>query len=136
MAGARPASRRDFSPNDGRAGAARDCELLVDDATTEANVRARCVFPGAENIRSYQIPTVDSWIRDYGPNFLVSDKLQFVAESPEKILAKTNDKLKFVGHSLAYNDWIFNAWGNKYEELKQDDSIPRAFGELAERATV
>jgi agmatine deiminase len=26
--------------------------------------------------------------------------------------------------SLAYNDWIFNAWGNKYEELKKDDSIP------------
>ena len=25
---------------------------------------------------------------------------------------------------LAYNDWIFNAWGNKYEELKKDDSIP------------
>jgi agmatine deiminase len=26
---------------------------------------------------------------------------------------------------LAYNDWIFNAWGNKYEELKKDDSIPK-----------
>jgi agmatine deiminase len=25
---------------------------------------------------------------------------------------------------LAYNDWTFNAWGNKYEELKKDDSIP------------
>ncbi len=25
---------------------------------------------------------------------------------------------------LAYNDWVFNAWGNKYEELKQDDAIP------------
>jgi agmatine deiminase len=25
----------------------------------------------------------------------------------------------------AFNDWIFNAWGNKYEELKKDDSIPR-----------
>lgn len=75
--------------------------LLVDDAETEAAVRARCVFPGAENIRCHQIPTVDSWIRDYGPNFLVNDKNQ-----------------------LAYNDWIFNAWGNKYEELKRDDSIP------------
>jgi len=99
--------------------------LLVDDAATEAKVRARCGFPGAENIRCLQLPTVDSWIRDYGPNFLVSDKLQFVAESPEKILAKTNDNLKFVGHSLAYNDWIFNAWGNKYEALQQDDSVPR-----------
>jgi agmatine deiminase len=25
---------------------------------------------------------------------------------------------------LAYNDWLFNAWGNKYEELKRDNSIP------------
>ena len=80
--------------------------LLVDDANTESAVRARCAFPGAENIRFHHIPTVDSWIRDYGPNFLVSDKLQ-----P-------------VGHRLAYNDWIFNAWGNKYQELKKDDAIP------------
>ncbi len=76
--------------------------LLVDDRATEATVRARCTFPGAENIHYHQIPTVDSWIRDYGPNFLVAEK-----QAP-----------------LAFNDWIFNAWGNKYEELKQDDSVP------------
>ena len=68
---------------------------------TEEVVRSRCTFAGIENVRFHQIPTVDSWIRDYGPNFLVNDK-----------------------NELAYNDWIFNAWGNKYEELKQDDSIP------------
>ena len=102
--------------------------LLVDDEQTEASVRARCTFPGAENIRFHQIPTVDSWIRDYGPNFLLSDKtsdtLKFVDDSPKKTLAQADDKLKCVGHPLAYNDWIFNAWGNKYEELKKDDSIP------------
>jgi agmatine deiminase len=103
--------------------------LLVDDETTEAAVRSRCTFPGAENIRFHQLQTVDSWIRDYGPNFLlsdnnVSDKLQFVADPGGKPHAQPNDKLKLVGHSLAYNDWIFNAWGNKYEELKRDDSIP------------
>ena len=75
--------------------------LLVNDAEAEAAVRARSVFPGAENVRYHQIPTVDSWIRDYGPNFLINDKIQ-----------------------LAYNDWIFNAWGNKYEDLKKDDAIP------------
>ena len=73
--------------------------VLVNDAATEAAVRGRCNFSGAENIQFHQIETVDSWIRDYGPNFL-------------------------VGKGLAYNDWIFNAWGNKYEELKQDDTIP------------
>jgi agmatine deiminase len=75
--------------------------LLVDDAETEASVRARLTFPGADNVRCHRIPTVDSWIRDYGPNFLINDKGE-----------------------LAYTDWIFNAWGNKYEDLKRDDSIP------------
>ncbi|MCM3903057.1 MAG: agmatine deiminase family protein [Pyrinomonadaceae bacterium] len=75
--------------------------LLVDSAEAELGVRSRCNFAGAENIRFHQIPTVDSWIRDYGPNFLLNTRGE-----------------------LAYNDWIFNAWGNKYEELKQDDSIP------------
>jgi agmatine deiminase len=75
--------------------------LLVNDEGTEEAVRARCEFPGAENISFHQTVTVDSWIRDYGPNFLISER-----------------------EELAYNDWIFNAWGNKYEELKKDDSIP------------
>jgi agmatine deiminase len=75
--------------------------LLVNDDATEKLVRQRCSFPGAQNIRFRQIETVDSWIRDYGPNFLINGKAE-----------------------LAYNDWIFNAWGNKYEELKKDDSIP------------
>jgi agmatine deiminase len=76
--------------------------LLVDDGATEAAVRARCKFEGSENIRFQRIPTVDSWIRDYGPNFLIND-----------------------GGELAFNDWIFNAWGDKYDELKRDDAIPQ-----------
>jgi len=76
--------------------------LLVDSLEIEQQVAARCTFPGAENIRFIRIETVDSWIRDYGPNFLIDSK-----------------------GSLAYNDWIFNAWGNKYEALKKDDQIPR-----------
>ena len=76
--------------------------LLVDDEATEQAVRQRCSFPGAENIRFHHIPTIDSWIRDYGPNFVVNRDGR-----------------------AAFNDWIFNAWGNKYETLKQDDGIPR-----------
>jgi len=122
--------------------------LLVDDEATERAVRARCDFNGAGNIHFHRLPTVDSWIRDYGPNFLVrdnalSDKLQFVDDVAKDLLGvpaagalgkglllKDNDKLKFVGHlvghlgELAYNDWVFNAWGNKYEELKKDNFIP------------
>ncbi len=108
--------------------------LLVDDEETEQFVRARCTFAGTKNIRFRRIPTVDSWIRDYGPNFLVSDnlshKLQFVADAPAKTSVEASDKLKFIGHGLAYNDWRFNAWGNKYEELKKDDSIPQRLESL------
>jgi agmatine deiminase len=112
--------------------------LLVNDEETEKLVRARCTFAGAGNIRFHRIATVDSWIRDYGPNFLVSDnmsdKLQFVEAIPRVLSAQASDKLQFVGHGLAYNDWIFNAWGNKYEELKQDDFIPKRLEKLL-RAT-
>ena len=75
--------------------------LLVDDQETANAVRTRCQFPGASNLHIHQIKTVDSWIRDYGPGFLIDGK-----------------------GNLAFNDWRFNAWGNKYEDLKQDDEIP------------
>ena len=75
--------------------------LLVDDESTEELVRTRCMFPVSQNITFHRIPTVDSWIRDYGPNFLVNDN-----------------------GVVAYNDFIFNAWGNKYADLKRDDAIP------------
>jgi agmatine deiminase len=77
-------------------------DLLVDDPETEQEVRARCRAATAARIRFHHLRTVDSWIRDYGPNFLIG-----------------------ANGEGAFNDWIFNAWGNKYEELKKDDSIPR-----------
>ncbi len=76
--------------------------VLVEDREVEQSVRRRCDFPGAENVRFHHISTVDSWIRDYGPNFIICGESE-----------------------LAYNDWIFNAWGDKYEELKKDDLVPR-----------
>ena len=76
--------------------------VLVDDESVEQEVRRRCSFDAVEHVRFHRIPTVDSWIRDYGPNFLVSN------------------------HGTgAFNDWIFNAWGNKYETLKQDNRVPQ-----------
>jgi agmatine deiminase len=75
--------------------------LLVDDQATEEAVRQRCKFEGRENIRFHHLETVDSWIRDYGPNFLINAR-----------------------GDLAYNHWVFNAWGNKYEDLKRDSSVP------------
>ena len=75
--------------------------LLVDDEATEKTVRSRCTPAATQGLRFHHLPTVDSWIRDYGPNFLIDDN----------------------GEG-AFNDWTFNAWGNKYEELKKDDGVP------------
>lgn len=76
--------------------------LLVDNEATEREVREKLSSgPTSSNIVFHHFPTVDSWIRDYGPNFILGKDGQ-----------------------LAYNDWVFNAWGNKYEELKKDDSVP------------
>jgi agmatine deiminase len=78
-----------------------EVNLLVDDEDTEQFVRRRCSSHSADNLIFHRIPTVDSWIRDYGPNFLVNDK-----------------------GDVAFNDFIFNAWGNKYPDLIHDDAIP------------
>ena len=75
--------------------------VLVDDEQVREVVRRRLTWPQAENVRLHVIPTVDSWIRDYGPNFLLRE-----------------------GRELAYNHWGFNAWGGKYETLMQDARVP------------
>jgi agmatine deiminase len=77
--------------------------LLVDDAEVAADVRRRCAGRAldATNLQLIEIETVDSWIRDYGPNFLLGPDGE-----------------------LAFNHWGFNAWGGKYEALMRDASVP------------
>ncbi len=79
--------------------------LLVDDDGVAEEVRsrlsARCT-PPPHRLHCLVLPTVDAWIRDYGPNFLIS---------------------RHDG-GRAYNRWLFNAWGNKYPELVEDSRIP------------
>ena len=56
-----------------------------------------------KNLETVVHPTVDVWIRDYGPNFLTSKKGGV--------------------NPLGYNKWIFNAWGDKYADLATDTGI-------------
>ncbi|MDA2933838.1 agmatine deiminase family protein [Acidobacteria bacterium AH-259-D05] len=81
-------------------------DLLVDNAETEKAIRQRLGLTDevADRVLFHQIKTVDSWIRDYGPNFL---------------LRETKETMK-----LAFNHWKFNAWGNRYKDLKKDAVIP------------
>ncbi len=77
--------------------------LLVDDQENEKSVRKflkkKNIF--WNNLFFHPIPTSDSWIRDYGPIFV-----------------RGKDDIVIL-------DFIFNAWGNKYESLKEDDTIPQ-----------
>ncbi|MBL7684545.1 MAG: agmatine deiminase family protein [Deltaproteobacteria bacterium] len=88
---------------------AEKVHLLVDDEKSEQYVRQKLKGRNIhfENLLLHQIKTSDSWIRDYGPNFLKRKKE--ISGIPE----------------IAYNDWIFNAWGDKYETLKRDNAIPQ-----------
>ncbi|MCE9624912.1 MAG: agmatine deiminase family protein [Deltaproteobacteria bacterium] len=82
--------------------------LLVNDAAAEAQARAtlaeKKIHEG--HLLIHRVPTVDSWIRDYGPNFLKR------------------------GNASAYNSWLFNAWGGKYETLMADSGIPKRISPL------
>ena len=80
-------------------------DLLVHDEETAQSVRRRVEKVGAnpEALRTHIIPTVDGWIRDYGPNFLIHP----------------TDPVRPV----AFNKWEFNAWGNKYPDLALDNAV-------------
>ena len=71
--------------------------LLVSDAPTKDQVLKQLEQRNisADRVRLKIIPTNDSWIRDYGPNFLV-------AKSPS-------------GKQIALNKWRFDSWGKKYD---------------------
>lgn len=76
--------------------------LLVNDAQEEKKVRDILLKRkiGTEKLKIHYVPTVDSWIRDYGPTYVKNGR-------GEKAWCK----------------WIFNAWGGKYEDLATDTRV-------------
>jgi agmatine deiminase len=85
--------------------------LLVNDESMRQDVILRLKMAGAmtDNVRLIKIPTVDVWMRDYGPTFVVRNR----AADP-----------------LALNDWIFNGWGGKYKAYEDDDDVAKTIAEL------
>lgn len=81
-------------------------DLLVSDSEAESRVAAWARGEGVKNLRIHRIPVVDVWIRDYGPTFLRGPR------------------------GLAMVDWVFNAWGGKYESLLPDGGVPAKLQEL------
>lgn len=79
--------------------------ILINDKNSEFKSRKVLISAGI-NIKKvffYLIKTVDAWIRDYGPNFIINRKKNL----------------------LAMNNWEFNAWGGKYIDLMEDNIISK-----------
>lgn len=53
-----------------------------------------------ENVFFHIIETADVWIRDYGPIFVRNEQNKLIATK-----------------------WGYNAYGNKYDDLKEDDTV-------------
>ena len=87
--------------------------VLVNDVETEQDIRSRLKESktAMEQVSIVKISTVDVWIRDYGPTFV----LRTVEKEP-----------------LALNDWIFNGWGGKYKDYEADDGVAREMATLLE----
>jgi agmatine deiminase len=85
--------------------------LLVNDGQTKQDVTGRLKHARAvmDNVSILEIPTVDVWMRDYGPTFVTRTG----SENP-----------------LAFNDWIFNGWGGKYQAYEEDERVAKAMADL------
>jgi agmatine deiminase len=85
--------------------------LLVNDAAVKVEVAARLNRAKAAmaNVTLLEIPTVDVWMRDYGPTFVT----RVASDRP-----------------LAFNDWIFNGWGGKYKTYEEDERVAREIARL------
>jgi agmatine deiminase len=75
-------------------GAAEEVRILVNDSKAEARVAG--LMKKGENVTFRRIKTVDVWTRDYLPTYV-------------------------RGADLAVVRWLFNAWGDKYDDLLPDD---------------
>jgi agmatine deiminase len=84
--------------------------LLVNDDEERFEAFTRLIRAGVrvDNVAFYEIPTVDVWMRDYGPTFVTRTG----KESP-----------------LAFNDWIFDGWG-KYPSYRDDDAVAKSIAKL------
>ena len=86
-------------------GAGEKVNLLIDDEENEKRVSK--MLTSTENVAFHKIRTSDVWVRDYGPIFV---------KSPTGVAA---------------TKWTFNAWGNKYAELRSDNESGMKIAESA-----
>lgn len=88
-----PAVERTYVKIVGALGEGEVVHILVNDGKAEARVKT---LVRNARVSFHHIRTADVWVRDYGPTYV-------------------------RGGNGAAVKWIFNAWGNKYEDLKPDN---------------
>ena len=69
------------------------------------NLLDKSIAVNISNVEFFDHPTNDSWVRDHGPDFLVSES--------EKLIL----------------NWEYNAWGEKYPPFNLDNDIPNKIAE-------
>lgn len=79
--------------------------VLVDNKEMEEKA-LNMLLNSSKNVFFHHIRTADVWMRDYGPIFIRKRG------------------------QVAATKWIFNSWGNKYEELKKDNEVGMEIAKL------
>ncbi len=79
----------------GALAAGEEVKIMVNDDKIEARVKS--LLGPDWDVSFHRLRTVDVWVRDYGPIYV-------------------------RGNGVALTKWVFNAWGNKYDDLKPDDA--------------
>ena len=92
--------------------------IAVQSADEARRVAGRLLSAGiptgaGSNVALHVLPTDDEWIRDYGAVFLTDGR----------------------GGRLA-TDWIFNAWGGKYDRTERNNTVPEAMAAVHETERV
>ncbi len=84
--------------------------MLAKDAPQEQYIKSKLQSVNVDfaQIKFYRIEYVDTWMRDYGPTFVINPK----ADAP-----------------LAMVKWTFDAWGGKYDDLAEDNHVPHAMND-------
>lgn len=82
--------------------AGEEVRILVDDLKTKDRVSSMVMGTGLVSYRVMK--TVDVWLRDYGPTYV-------------------------KGKDVALIKWVFNAWGDKYDDLKPDNEAGQRIAE-------
>jgi agmatine deiminase len=92
-----------------------EVHILVNDLASRKSVENKIHIAGIplDRVRLHIIPTKDAWIRDYGPNFLVN-------VNEEKI---------------AFNNWQFDSWGGKYDDLLHDNETAGKIAQILKLPT-